>query len=161
MPASKRFVDELVEAFDLNQRRKFVLTFPSGATRDLYFKPINQLHLFRIETEYLADASLSAEELKSKVKDMGEVGPTHGLEADAKGNIYLSTSTDFAMKYISPDGKLHTLVQDSRLLWPDSLGIGSDGFLYFTCAQLQRLPQWNDGEDRTEYPYTAYKVKLP
>nr|WKN37202.1 L-dopachrome tautomerase-related protein [Tunicatimonas sp. TK19036] len=127
----------------------------------LYFKPINQLHLFRIETEYLANASLSAEELKSKVKDMGEVGPTHGLEADAKGNIYLSTSTDFAMKYISPDGKLHTLVQDSRLLWPDSLGIGSDGFLYFTCAQLQRLPQWNDGEDRTEYPYTAYKVKLP
>mgnify|MGYP003111173626 CR=1 FL=1 len=42
MPASKRFVDELVEAFDLNQRRKFVLTLPSGATRDLYFKPITR-----------------------------------------------------------------------------------------------------------------------
>ena len=42
MPAAKRFVDELVEAFDLNQRRKFVLTLPSGATRDLYFKPITR-----------------------------------------------------------------------------------------------------------------------
>lgn len=42
MPGSKRFVDELVEAFDLNQRRKFVLTLPSGATRDLYFKPITR-----------------------------------------------------------------------------------------------------------------------
>ncbi len=42
MPASKRFVDELVEAFDLNQRRKFVLKLPSGATRDLYFKPITR-----------------------------------------------------------------------------------------------------------------------
>ena len=42
MPASKRFVDELVEAFDLNQRRKFVLTLPSGATRNLYFKPITR-----------------------------------------------------------------------------------------------------------------------
>ena len=42
MPASKRFVDELVEAFDLNQRRKFVLTLPSGSTRDLYFKPITR-----------------------------------------------------------------------------------------------------------------------
>jgi len=42
MPASKRFVDELVEAFDLNQRRKFVLTLPSGATRELYFKPITR-----------------------------------------------------------------------------------------------------------------------
>jgi hypothetical protein len=42
MPASKRFVDELVGAFDLNQRRKFVLTLPSGATLDLYFKPITR-----------------------------------------------------------------------------------------------------------------------
>ena len=42
MPASKRFVDELVEAFDLNQRRKFVLTLPSGETRNLYFKPITR-----------------------------------------------------------------------------------------------------------------------
>ncbi len=42
MTASKRFVDELVEAFDLNQRRKFVLTLPSGATRNLYFKPITR-----------------------------------------------------------------------------------------------------------------------
>ena len=38
MPASKRFVDELVEAFDLNQRRKFVLTLPSGATRNSEFQ---------------------------------------------------------------------------------------------------------------------------
>ena len=42
MPAKNRTVDLLVEAFDLNQRRKFVLTLPSGATRDLYFKPITR-----------------------------------------------------------------------------------------------------------------------
>jgi len=42
MTGSKRFVDELVEAFDLNQRRKFVLTLPSGATKNLYFKPITR-----------------------------------------------------------------------------------------------------------------------
>lgn len=42
MPASKRLVDELVEAFDLNQRRKFVLKHPSGKTWDLFFKPITR-----------------------------------------------------------------------------------------------------------------------
>lgn len=42
MPASTRFVDELVEAFDLNQRRKFQMKLPSGKTRDLYFKPITR-----------------------------------------------------------------------------------------------------------------------
>ena len=42
MPASTRFVDELVEAFDLNQRRKFVMKLPTGKTADLYFRPITR-----------------------------------------------------------------------------------------------------------------------
>jgi len=42
MPASKRLADELVEAFDLNQRRKFVLKHPSGKSWDLYFPPITR-----------------------------------------------------------------------------------------------------------------------
>ena len=42
MPASKRLVDELVEAFDLNQRRKFVLKHPSGKSWELYFPPITR-----------------------------------------------------------------------------------------------------------------------
>ena len=126
-----------------------------------YFKPINQTHLFRIETQYLADTSLSSESLQTKVEDMGDVGVTHGLIADKTGNIYLSTSLDYTIKYLSPDRKLHTLVQDSRLLWPDSFGIGTDGYLYFSCAQLSRDPQWNDGVDRKELPFSVFKIKLP
>ena len=42
MPVAKRLVDELVEAFDLNQRRKFVLKHPGGKSWDLYFKPITR-----------------------------------------------------------------------------------------------------------------------
>lgn len=125
-----------------------------------YFKPINKENLFRIETRYLADVNLSSEELEAKVEVVAKVGVTHGLIADKKGNIYLTTSESFSISYVSPDGKLRRLVQDSRLLWPDSFGIGSDGYLYFTCAQLQRLPQWNNGVDKTEYPYRAYRVKL-
>lgn len=126
-----------------------------------YFKPINKTKLFRIETKYLADTSLTDEVLKTKVEDMGEVGVTHGLEADDKGNIFLTTSMDYSIKYLSPDGKLHTLVQDSRLLWPDSFGIGTDDYLYFSCAQLQNEPQWNRGENKSQLPFTLYKVKLP
>lgn len=133
-------------------------------TRDFryfYFKPINKQNLFRIETRYLADTSLTDEDLLPKVEDMGKVGITHGLIADAGGNIYLTTSENFSVSYLTPDGQLKTLVRDPDLLWPDSFGIGSDGYLYFTCAQLQRLPQWNKGEDRTVYPYQAFKIKLP
>lgn len=127
-----------------------------------YFKPINKLNLYRIETKYLADISISETELANKVEDMGEVGITHGLIADKKGNIYLTNSTDYSVKYFDPeDGKVHTLVQDSRLLWPDSLGIGNDGYLYFSCSQLQRQPVWNDGKSKVEFPYQVFRVKLP
>lgn len=126
-----------------------------------YFKPINKTNLFRIKTQYLADTALSEKELEAKVEDMGAVGVTHGLEADGKGNIFLTTSLDYSIKYLSPEGKLSMLVQDSRLLWPDSFGIGTDGYLYFSCAQLQHEPQWNNGENKAELPYTLYKIKLP
>ena len=129
--------------------------------RYFYFKPINKRNLYRIETRYLANASLADAELAAHVEDMGKTTVTHGLIADPKGNIYLSSSTDYSIKYLSPEGTVHTLVQDSRLLWPDSFGIGSDGYLYFSCAQLQRDPTWNNGEDKVDYPYQIYKVKLP
>lgn len=129
--------------------------------RYFYYKPINKRNIFRIATKYLADATMTEQELAAKVEVMSEVGVTHGLEADHKGNILLSTSTDYSVKYLSPDGKVHTLVQDARLLWPDSFGIGADGYLYLSCAQLQRDPQWNNGVDKTELPYTLFKVKLP
>ena len=50
MPAQKRLVDELIEAFDLNQRRKFVLKHPSGKSWDLYFKPITRAQRKKAQT---------------------------------------------------------------------------------------------------------------
>ncbi|MCL7987227.1 major royal jelly family protein [Sphingobacterium sp. lm-10] len=126
-----------------------------------YFKPINTPNLYRIETQYLAEKELADGDLASKVQDMGKVGITHGMIADAKGNVYFASSEDYKLVYITPDGVLKTLIADPNLIWPDSFGIGKDGYLYFTCAQIQRLPQWNKGEDKTEYPYRAFKVKLP
>ena len=129
--------------------------------RYLYFKPINKSTLFKIETRYLRDIWLSSEELEGKVEEAGNVGITHGLLADAKGNIYLTNSEHYAISYLTPDGQLKELVKDKDLLWPDSMGIGGDGYLYISVSQLQLLPAWNKGKDKTVYPYRAYRVKLP
>ena len=128
--------------------------------RYFYFKPINTTRLFRIETVHLADQSLTTEELKKKVEDLGETAITHGMVADVKGNIYLTSSLDYSIKRYTPDGRVEIVVQDSRLIWPDSLGIGSDGYLYFSCAQMNRLPQWNNGVDKVSYPFEVYRVKV-
>jgi len=129
--------------------------------RYFYYRPINGTHLYRIETKFLSDDQLSLDALSAHVEDMGETGVCHGMEADGYGNIYSTSSLDYSIKYLTPAGALMTLVQDPRLIWPDSLGIGADGYLYFSCAQVNRLPQWNGGRDRTSFPYRIYRIKLP
>ncbi|AMR34580.1 gluconolactonase [Mucilaginibacter sp. PAMC 26640] len=133
-------------------------------TRDykyFYFRAINQTKLYRIATAYLADILLSNADLAQKVETVAETGVCHGMIADAKGNIYLSNSPDHSIQYITPDGRLNTLVKDERLIWPDSFGIGADGYLYLSASQMNRLGKYNSGENRVEYPFRVYKVKLP
>jgi hypothetical protein len=126
-----------------------------------YFRAINQTKLYRIKTEFLVNTALSDKELSAKVETVAETGVCHGMTADTKGNIFLSDSPNHAITYVSPDGKLHQLVRYLRIIWPDSMGISPDGYLYFSCSQMNRLPKFNNGLDKTAYPYCVYKVKLP
>ncbi|MCW1884307.1 major royal jelly family protein [Luteolibacter flavescens] len=126
-----------------------------------YYRAINQTKLYRIPTQHLADASLSDVELGKHVEMVAETGVCHGMVADAKGNVFVTASADKAIKYVTPEGKVHTLVTDDRLIWPDSMGVGSDGYLYLTCAQINRAPKYHGGEDKVEYPFRAFRVKLP
>jgi len=126
-----------------------------------YFRAINQTKLYKIQTNYLADTALSSADLSAKVEMVAETGVCHGMKADRNGNIYLSDSPGHAIQYVTPDGKVHILVKDRRIIWPDSFGIGNDGYLYFSCSQVNRMPQFNNGEDKTSYPYRVFKVKLP
>lgn len=127
----------------------------------LYFRPITQTNLFRIATSYLINSALSPTELAAYVEVMDETGVSHGMLADKLGNVYLTDSPDKAIRYFTPKRELKMLVQDNRLLWPDSFGIGSDGYLYVTAAQLHRGKRYNNGEDKVEYPFRLYRVKLP
>ncbi|TEW68630.1 gluconolactonase [Mucilaginibacter phyllosphaerae] len=126
-----------------------------------YFRAINQTKLYRIATEYLANTTLNNADLSSKVEMVAETGICHGMITDNKGNVYLSNSPEHAIQYVTPDRKVKTLVKNSRLIWPDSFGIGNDGYLYLSASQMNRLPKYNNGLNKVEYPYRVYKVKLP
>lgn len=73
MPTSKRLVDELVEAFDLNQRRKFVLKHPSGKSWELFFPPITRADRKKAQalagTEEALDVSTQMLCHKAELKD--------------------------------------------------------------------------------------------
>ncbi len=126
-----------------------------------YFRAINQEKLYRIATEYLANPNLTNAELSAKVETVAETGVSHGMIADDKGNIFLTDSPNKAIRYVTENGKLKTLVQDERLIWPDTFSIGADGYLYLTCSQINGTKKYNNGEDKVAYPFRLYKIKLP
>ncbi len=128
--------------------------------RYLYYRAINQTKLYRITTDLLTNPTLTPEQVAAGVELVGETGVSHGMIADKAGNIYLTDSPNKAINRVTPAHKLETLVRDDQLLWPDSFGIGPDGYLYVTAAQIQRLPRYNDGEDKVIYPFKLFKIKL-
>lgn len=126
-----------------------------------YYRAINQTKLYRIATEALRNPTLTAAEVKARVEEVGETGVSHGMIADPKGNVYLTDSPNQAVRYVTPTGRLETLAQDGRFSWPDTFAVGPDGYLYLTCAQINRTPKWNNGQDLVQYPFRLYKMKLP
>lgn len=127
----------------------------------LYYKSITDDKLYRIKTEYLRNAALTDSYLQSKVEDLGRFSSTDGMIFDKKGNLYLGDVQNYRIIRISPDLKMTTLIQDSRLIWPDSYSISDDGFLYISCSQINKQPDYNEGVNKRTSPYTIYRMKLP
>lgn len=129
--------------------------------RYLYYRAINQTKLYRIATEVLRNPALTPAQVSAAVETMGETGVSHGMFSDRAGNVFLTDSPNKAVRYLTPAGRLETLVRDGRLLWPDSFAIGPNNYLYLTAAQIHRTKQYNNGQDKVEYPFRLYRMKLP
>jgi sugar lactone lactonase YvrE len=131
---------------------------PDGQT--LYFSPLSSRHLYSVPTRLLRDPQVDDPHLSSAVLDMGEKGASDGLEADAAGTIYASDYEHNDIRKRLPDGTWQTLVHDPRVLWPDTLSIGPDGYLYFTANQLHRQAGFNGGKDMRIKPYSLFRIKI-
>jgi sugar lactone lactonase YvrE len=127
----------------------------------LYYKPLTDDKLYRIRTEFLRNDTISSAALGAKVEDLGHFATTDGMIFDRKGNLYIGDLQNYAIKQITPDHKIHTLIVDDRLIWPDSYSISKDGYLYISCSQIQKQPEYNNGVNKRTSPYTIYKLKLP
>ncbi len=132
----------------------------SSDGQTLYFCPLSSRRLYSVPTQLLRNPSISETELEQAVVDLGEKGASDGLEADANGAVYAGDYEHNAIRKRRADGSWQTLVEDSRVLWPDTLSIGPDGYLYFTANQLHRSAGFNDGQDKRVKPYGLMRVKI-
>jgi len=133
----------------------------SGDGKTLFYCALTSRHLYSVSVDALADASKTDAEVAATVKDLGDKGGGgDGLESDAEGRVYLSDYEHDAVRRRMASGEMKTLVHDPRVLWPDTLSLAANGYLYFTANQIERSPTFNNGRDLRKQPYVLFRVKV-
>ena len=46
------------------------------------------------------------------------------------------------------------------MIWPDTMSIADDGYVYFTANQLDRQKQFHEGQDLRRKPYYLFRAKI-
>lgn len=133
----------------------------SADGKQLFYCPLAGRRLYSVDVDALAAEQLSDEEVAKTVVDLGEKGgASDGLESDAQNRLYLTNYEQNAIQRRLPDGTIELLVHDPRVLWPDTLSVASDGYLYFTANQLHRQARYHNGQDLRQKPYSLFRVRI-
>ena len=127
----------------------------------LYYCPLMSRKLYSVSIDCLCDRDMDEDTVAASVIDEGDKGGgADGLESDTAGYIYATNYEHQAILRRSPQGKWETVVHNSRLMWPDTLSIGSDGDLYIIANQLHRQPKYQLGRDLRIKPYTLFRIRI-
>lgn len=127
----------------------------------LFYCPLASRNLYSVSVDALESEQLSDAQVAATVVDHGDKGgASDGLESDAKNRVYLTNYEHNAIFRRQASGMYETLVQDPRVLWPDTLSVASDGYLYFTANQLHRQPTYHNGKDLRVKPYSLFRTRI-
>lgn len=128
--------------------------------KNLYYCPLSSRKLYSVSIDALCDPTVDDRKLGEMVCEVVEKGASDGLESDDKGRIYATDYEHNAIRRVDLKGHQETIVCDPRVLWPDTLSLAADGYLYFTCNQLHRQARFNAGVDKRQKPYVLFRVKV-
>ena len=56
------------------------------------------------------------------------------------------------------DGRVEVVVVDPRLIWPYTIAIGTDKYLYITTSQNDLRAEFHNGKDLRLKPYGVYRI---
>lgn len=128
----------------------------------VYYCPLGSRRLYSVASDALVNRNISEQEVANTIQNHGDRGgASDGLESDTEGNIYSTNYEHNAILRLRNSDKIwETLAYDRRLLWPDTLSLATDGYLYVTANQLHRQARYNRGKDLRIKPYTLFRVRV-
>ncbi len=108
----------------------------------------------------LFDRDLDDNAVAATVIDEGDKGSVgDGMETDAVGRLYITDGEHNAIHRRLTDGTWETVVHDERLLWPDTLSVAADRYLYVTANQFFRQAMFR-GTDERRTPYVLFRTPI-
>ncbi|HKR73888.1 MAG TPA: L-dopachrome tautomerase-related protein [Candidatus Nitrosocosmicus sp.] len=128
----------------------------------LYYCPLGSRRLYSVAADPLVNRDISEEEVTNTIQNHGDRGgASDGLESDSEGNIYSTNYEHNAILRLRySDNVWETVAYDHRLLWPDTLSLATDGYLYVTANQLHRQARYNRGKDLRVKPYALFRIRV-
>lgn len=127
----------------------------------LYYCPLVSRQLYSVPTDLLANrASSESDVSKAVVNEGNKGGGADGLECDSENRVYATSYEHNSIVRRDQNGQYETIAHDPRMLWPDTMSLATDGYLYFTCNQLHRQARYQGGQDRRRKPYTLFRVRV-
>lgn len=133
----------------------------SADGKRLFYCPLASRRLYSVSVDALVNEQMSEEQVAATVVDHGEKGGgSDGLESDSQNRVYVTNYEQNAIFRRLPNGLYETLVYDPRVLWPDTLSVAQDGYLYFTANQLHRQPRYHQGKDLRQKPYSLFRTRI-
>lgn len=133
----------------------------SADGKTLYYCPISSTKLYAVSTDMLRDRTKSEAQVEATVRVVTGKLPSDGLESDASGNVYMGDLVTNSIHRWNPEtGLTETLVHDPRLIWPDTMSVADDGYLYVTANQLNRQASMHNGKDERQKPYSLFRIKI-
>ncbi len=126
----------------------------------LYYCPLASRRLYSVSTAALRNPKMSEADVAKTVQDLGEKGMSDGLESDTMDRIYCTQPETNSISRRLPNGLFETLVADPRLLWPDTMSLAGDGYLYVNSNQLERQKGYNYGKDLRVKPFSMFRIKV-
>jgi hypothetical protein len=126
----------------------------------LYFAPLSG-PMYRIETRYLDDGTLTDTQLAQHVSRWFDLPPVGGTAMDDKDNLYYTVLSDSSLRRRAADGTVTTIVRDMRLRWVDAPFLDGLGHIYLPVPQLDGAAVFHHGKSTIRYPILLFRLKLP
>ncbi|MBK0003775.1 L-dopachrome tautomerase-related protein [Erwinia sp. S38] len=111
--------------------------------------------LYRIETRWLKDRSLTDSQLEQHVEQVYANNFAGGCCMDSRGNVYFSETVTGNITLLSPEGKTAVIASNPSLIRPDGTFISADRKLYIPVKQP--IPDVSSPDT----PFVIYSVALP